>query len=134
MRAYMPLWLTNKELADPANQKFGQQQHWPVASDHDVFVSILDGSGQELGRITADVREATDAERIIALVKAHAAAPCDAQAAWKAAFAEAKNSQRRVWARVGGRYCGHCFTLTEWIDKHKAILEKEFVLFQSRLQ
>ena len=130
MSAYMPLWLTDKELSDPATQVFSQKLRWPAASDQHVFVSVVDGSGRELGRITGDARDANDSERIISLVKAHAPVPSDAQAAWQAAFAEAKSSHRRVWARVGGRYCGHCFRLTEWIDKHKAVLEKEFVLFK----
>jgi hypothetical protein len=44
------------------------------------------------------------------------------------ALAEAKRSNRRVWARVSGRYCGPCFKLARWLDDQHELLEKDYVM------
>ena len=60
----------------------------------------------------------------------HKPAKLDAQKKWDEAFAEAKRTNRKVWARLGGRYCGPCFLLARWLDEHREVLEKDYVMLK----
>ena len=46
------------------------------------------------------------------------------------AFEEARRTNRKVWARIGQRYCGPCFLLARWLDDHREILEKDYVMLK----
>jgi len=54
----------------------------------------------------------------------------DAKKKWEEAFAEAKASGRKVWVRVGQRYCGPCFRLTRWMDDQRDLLQKDYVMLK----
>ena len=49
---------------------------------------------------------------------------------WDEAFAKAKATDRKVWARISGRYCGPCFRLSRWLDDRKETLEKDYVFLK----
>ena len=49
---------------------------------------------------------------------------------WDEAFATARQTHRKVWVRVCERYCGPCFMLTRWLDDHKEMLERDYVLLK----
>ncbi len=69
-------------------------------------------------------------DKVVELVNKLAPSTKDAQENWKAALQEAAKSNRRVWVRLSGKNCGPCRLLTRWIDEHKAILDKEFVMLK----
>ena len=49
---------------------------------------------------------------------------------WDEAFAAAKQTNRKVWVRISQRYCGPCFMLARWLDDHKEIIERDYVLLK----
>ena len=49
---------------------------------------------------------------------------------WKEAFVNANATGRRVWVRLAQQYCGPCVKLDRWIDAHRGILEKDFVILR----
>ena len=54
----------------------------------------------------------------------------DAEETWRHAFADADATDRKVWARISGRYCGPCFQLTRWIDDQHGLLSKDYVFLK----
>jgi hypothetical protein len=90
----------------------------------------LDGSGAELGRIEIDLTTADAATKAEDFIRRHAPAQADATEKWDAAFAEAKRTRRKVWARVSQRYCGPCFRIARWLDDHRELLERDYVLLK----
>lgn len=95
-----------------------------------MFACALDVTGKELGRIVVDVSSADATAAAADFIRKHAPPQADAQAKWAAAFAEAKRSGRRVWARISQRYCGPCFRLSRWIDDHRELLERDYVMLK----
>ena len=47
-----------------------------------------------------------------------------------AALDEAGKTNRNVWLILGGSRCGPCFLLARWIDDHRELLEKDFVILK----
>jgi hypothetical protein len=104
-----------------------KEYNWPLPAEGHVVAFVCDATGKELGRLDVDTRTATAAEQAAEFVRRHSPPPADAQEKWNAAFAEAKRTNRRVWARVSQRYCGPCFMLSRWLDDHRTVLEKDYV-------
>ena len=69
-------------------------------------------------------------EQAARFVEKHSPPVVDAWQKWNDAFALAKKTNRRVWVRISQRYCGPCFQLSNWLDDHRTMLEKEFVLLK----
>jgi|GEM_PF-858361 len=128
--SFMDLRIRETDAADPATHQFIEVQAWPQPQRGDVFVCALDGTGKELGRATLDVRADDVQSQAAEFLRKYAPAPADAEAKWDAAFAEAKRSGRKVWARIGQRYCGPCFRLSRWLDENREQLERDYVLLK----
>ncbi len=118
-----------KELTDD-DRAFIASKDWDVPAANQIIVYALDADGQELGRLAVDAYDKQSPSAAAEFIAAHAPARQDASAAWDAALAEAKRTNRRVWARSSGRYCGPCFRLTRWLDEQRPLLEKDFVLIK----
>ncbi|MFO1007373.1 MAG: thioredoxin family protein, partial [Planctomycetaceae bacterium] len=54
----------------------------------------------------------------------------DAQAGFEAALAEAKKSGRRLWVRVAQTRTNSCFRFSFWLNEHKDVLAKDYVMFK----
>ena len=126
--SFLNLRLDEESLTKEADRKFAQSKNWPQPMPGKVFVSALDATGQELGRIELDAGQADAAAKAAEFLRKHAPPQADAQAKWDAAFAEAQRSGRRVWAHIGQRYCGPCFLLSRWMDDNRELLERDYVL------
>jgi hypothetical protein len=121
------LLIREQSLTSDADRKFAESKNWPQPTQGKVFVCALDSTGKELGRAVFDADQADAAAEFI---RKHAPAQADAQQKWDAAFAEARRSGRRVWARISQRYCGPCFLFSRWIDDHRELLERDYVLLK----
>lgn len=95
-----------------------------------ILASAIDSKGNELGRLELDISEEDAANAAVSFVNQHAPKQLDAEAKWKAAFEEAQDSQRVVWARISQRYCGPCFKMARWLDDNQELLSKDYVMLK----
>jgi hypothetical protein len=86
--------------------------------------------GNEVGRIDLEISQDGAADRAAEFVNQYAPPQLDAEQKWKKAFDEAKKSDRKVWACIGGRYCGPCFRLARWQDDHRDMLAQDYVMLK----
>ncbi|QDV44040.1 hypothetical protein Enr13x_39010 [Stieleria neptunia] len=126
--SFMQLHVTPDDLNDPRNRKFAEQMKWPSVSQGVVFVCAYDVNGKELTRSLFDAEDDQAASAADELIEQHAPDQQDAKLKWDKAFKLAIETDRRVWIRTGQRYCGPCFRLSRWIDDHREVLAKDFVL------
>ena len=120
---------------DKANLKqeeaeFIKDHHWQIPDKGRIFACVLDTAGKEVGRMEMDIAESDAEAKAAEFILKHKPAKLDAQMKWDEAFAEAKRTNRKVWARLGGRYCGPCFLLARWLDEHRDVLEKDYVMLK----
>jgi hypothetical protein len=113
-----------------ADAAFLKERNWPLPQPGRVFACAIDANGKELGRQEIDIANSGAAEEVANFIRQHAPPRQNAEEKWAAAFAEANRTNRRVWARVSGRYCGPCFLMTRWLDDQRALLEKDFVMLK----
>lgn len=113
-----------------ADLGFLKEKKWPLASQDRVFACAIDASGNELGRIDLEISQDGAADRAAEFVNQYAPPQLDAEQKWKKAFDEAKKSDRKVWACIGGRYCGPCFRLARWQDDHRDMLAQDYVMLK----
>ena len=128
--SYMNLRIRETDVTDEVARKFVESHDWPQPRRGDVFVCVLNGKGKELGRATLDTTADGVVPQVSEFLKTHVPAQADARAKWDAAFADASRSGRKVWARVGQRYCGPCFRFSRWLDDNREQLERDYVLLK----
>jgi hypothetical protein len=128
--SFMQLEIDGSDLADAAAAQFLKAKKWPAPRPRTVFAFALDSSGKELGRIEIDIAEGEAAAKAEAFIRKHAPPAADAKKKWAAAFAEAKRTNRKVWARVSQRYCGPCFLTARWLDDNREQLARDYVLLK----
>jgi hypothetical protein len=109
---------------------FVKEHKWNLPGDGRVVAHAIDGKGNELGRREFDVATEAAVESTADFLHRHAPPKVDGVEKWRKAFADAKRSHRRVWARIGQKYCGPCHALGRWIDDHRGLLEKDFVFLK----
>lgn len=128
VQGYFPFWL-DTTVVDERNQ---QQQlfdfrGWELPEPGNLLVAALDSRGKEVGRVVVAAKHELGRERLIAFMHEHEPTARDAHEAFAAAIAEAKESDRVVWAQYSQTTCLPCRKLSRWIDKHREVLEKDFV-------
>jgi hypothetical protein len=111
-------------------QELAQRQSWPLPNKGKIVVIVLDGKGTKLGVEEFDPNDKKAVEAADTLSMKYQPAKNDAKKKWEEAFAEAKASGRKVWVRVGQRYCGPCFRLTRWMDDQRDLLQKDYVMLK----
>jgi len=115
---------------DQADAEFARNRHWTIPAEGELTAIACNGAGTELGRETFDANDPADVDRAAAFLVQHAPAEVDADKAWEEAFALAKQTDRRVWVRISGRYCAPCFTFARWLDDHREVLNRDFVMLK----
>jgi beta-lactamase regulating signal transducer with metallopeptidase domain len=128
--SYMQMRFNTGASATEGGKAFVKAKNWPLPTDGNVVAIALDASGKELGQITIDISEGDANDQAARFVEKHSPPVFDAWQKWNEAFALAKKTNRRVWVRISQRYCGPCFRLNNWLDDHRTMLEKEFVLLK----
>ena len=116
--------------ADPEVAEFAKTKGWPVPEQGNVFACAIDADGNEIARIMLDSKASESPELAAQFVRQYAPKQVDAKKEWDEAFAEAKRTDRKVWARISGRYCGPCFRLARWLDDQKALLDQDYVFLK----
>lgn len=119
-----PDWLSPEDAA------FLRDRGFEAPGEGSVAAYAIGGDGERLGALTVDVGEAQAADTVADFIDRHAPPPVDARAKWDEAFAEARRSHRRVLVRVSQRFCPPCTQLSRWIDDHREILEKDYVMLK----
>jgi chemotaxis methyl-accepting protein methylase len=127
---YMQMRFNTGASATERGKAFVKAKNWPVPTDGSVVAIALDASGKELGQTTIDVSAGDANDQAARFVEKHSPAVVDARLKWAEAFELAKKTNRRVWVRISQRYCGPFFQLNNWLDDHRTMLEKEFVLLK----
>lgn len=126
---YMQLQVGTRELSADYNKAFVDRLQLPTATQG-VFACAYDIEGVELGRIQVDPAASDAAASIFQFIERHGPSQKDAETKWNEAFQQAKEKGQHVWVSVGHRYCAPCFKLNRWIDDHREILVKDFVLLK----
>lgn len=117
--------------AAPDRKEYFASHNWAFPAKDAAFLVALDGEGKELGRLSVDLTdEPTAAKEVTAFLKQNRTPQVNAQAGFEAALAEAKKSGRRLWVRVGQTRYGSCFRFSYWLDEHKDVLAKDYVMFK----
>ncbi len=128
--SFLNLRVREDDTADEGTRRFIESRNWPQPERGIVFACALDGTGKELGRIALDTRSADVDVQAAEFQQEHAPPQADGEEKWNAAFAEAERSGRKVWARIGQRYCGPCFRLSRWLDDNRELLERDYVFLK----
>ena len=127
--SYMQLQADLGEVLAEMNTDFIERHNLSSAISG-VFAVSYDLEGKELGRIHIDPEAVDAAETAYGFIERYAPAQQDAEAKWDEAFRQAKEQNKRVWVRTSQRYCGPCFMLSRWIDDHREVIEKDFVVLK----
>ena len=107
-----------------------KQRGWPLPAAGQVTAIAMNAEGQELARAIIEVANPQAKDEAARFVEAHLPPPVDAKQKWEAAFALAKQTNRRVWVRISQRYCEPCHVLNRWLDEHRETLDREFVMLK----
>lgn len=124
------LVLVNPDLLSDADAAFLKERNWELPAEGHVVAYAIDADGKELERLEVDARDKNAVAEAAEFIHRHALPKADAAEKWDEAFAEAKQSNRRVWVRVSQRYCGPCFRLARWLDDQHELLEKDYVMLK----
>jgi hypothetical protein len=107
---------------------FWESRSLPHPEQGQIQAVAYDGVGQVLEQISVRVDDANFMPLVDAFMHRTRPPQQDAEQKWTAAFAEAKRSNRKVWVRISQRYCQPCHLLAKWMDDHRALLERDYVL------
>ena len=124
----LPVVATDQQTDDSGESQLLKKYGLSMPNANEVLAVALDCNGIELGRSTIDVNDEDAKAKATDFHKKHAPKVLEAKKEWATAFAEAKESGRRVWVRTGTRYCGPCFRLSRWFDEQRSLLDKDFVM------
>lgn len=127
---YMQIRIDTGDSLSDLSRNYLVTRNWPTPSVGTVAAIALDGDGKELGRTNFEVATSDAKAKATTFVETHLPPVVDARQKWEDAFELAKKTNRRVWIRVSQRYCGPCHLLNRWLDDHRELLEKEFVMLK----
>ena len=117
--------------AAPDHKEYFTSHNWTFPAKDAAFLVALNGEGKELGRLSVDLKdEPAAAKEVTAFLKKNRLPQMDAQAGFEAALAEARKSGRRLWGRVAQTRTNSCFRFSFWLDEHKDVLAKDYVMFK----
>ena len=128
--SYMQMRFKAGPSASEQGLAYIKQRGWPLPAAGQVTAIAMNAAGQELARAIIDVADPKAKDEAARFVEAHLPPPVDAKQKWEAAFALAKQTNRRVWVRISQRYCEPCHVLNRWLDEHRETLDKEFVMLK----
>lgn len=123
---FMQLKIDKAELEKAVHKDFIANLDWDSSTG--VKAVVYSGEGKVLGRQDFDPAEDASSGLAFRFVEDLQPQAKDALAKWENASKIAAKENKLVWIRTGSRYCGPCFRLSRWLDDHKEVLEKDFVL------
>lgn len=130
---YLPFVVDPEGKNDPETPPWLAKQHWTAPKENELRAIAIDGKGGELGQLSLQVPESTGAkrsnrEKILVFVAKHRIQQQDAREKLNQAIEDARASNRRVWAKVSGTRCGPCIRMSNWLETHRGLIDKAFVL------
>jgi hypothetical protein len=129
--SFMPIMTSlDAKSLEPADAAFLQERKWPLPQKGHVVAIALDDQGKELGRLDTEIKRPNAAVEVAEFLHHNCPATEDAEAKWKVAFAEAKQSNRRVWVRLCQRTYSPCLQLARWLDDERELLNKDYVILK----
>ena len=128
--SYMQVRLNTGSNGNAQSVAYATEKQWPIPPAGSVAAVAMDAKGNELGRAMIVVSSDTAKGEAATFVESHLPPVVDGDQKWKEAFALARQTNRRVWVRISGRYCGPCVLLSRWLDDHGDLLAKEFVMLK----
>ena len=90
-----------------------------IEPDGTLIASADEQAVSEEGRISK--------RKLTTLLAAHTLAPLNAEVVLRDALAQAKKENKRVFLQETATWCGPCWLLSEYLDKHRTIWEKDFI-------
>lgn len=127
-RLYASFMHLHLNTTDEQTAGFLSKHGLPTPTGNQILAVCYNENGGELKCQIFEIDDPNAEVQADDLINASAPPKQDAHKKWAAAFEEAKKSNRRVWARTSQRFCGPCITMSRWIEQHKSILEKDFVM------
>jgi hypothetical protein len=115
---------------EPTDATFLKERKWPLPQEGHVTAIALDDQGKELARLDTDIKRPNAAFEVADFLHHQAPATADAEAKWNAAFAEAKQTNRRVWVHLCQRTYSPSLHLARWLDDERELLNKDYVMLK----
>ena len=129
---YFPVNNSSEAPSDiPGQREFFAAHDWSIPEKHSLFLAVLDQDGKEVARTTLKLGDPQAAANEVAkFLNANQTPRRDAMADFEAALAEAKRTNRLVWASVSQTRGKQCFGLLSWFHSNAEVLSKDYVLFK----
>ncbi|HQR06037.1 MAG TPA: hypothetical protein PLN21_04400 [Gemmatales bacterium] len=126
-----PLTVTTAQLdSDEADKKEFTSRGWSQPKPGEVMLIAISPEGKDLGTLTVQIKDKEAAGRMKDFLGKFEPAHSSAAKAIKQAVEEAKQTNRSLLLQLGGLRCGPCYLFARWIDKHRADIEKDFVVLK----
>ena len=90
----------------------------------------MDENEKIIGMLSIKVGSNEAIEETAEFQRTHSASQVDAEMKWSVAFELAKGTDRKVFAKIGQRYCGPCFLLARWMDDQRDLFDKDYVILR----
>jgi uncharacterized GH25 family protein len=111
-------------------KKFLSRSDAPSFSVDDTTFAIVDTEGHLVVATTAKKLwpdKSMDAKALTAFLKQHLPPMPDAQKRLSDALAQARRENKRVLVEESAAWCGWCHVLAKYLDKHRSLVEKDYV-------
>lgn len=117
----------DRPLAQVIASRLGQ--NLPEA-ESEFLILTTDAEGQllEVSRSSDLLSEGViDKQQVLALLKKRTQPPLDAQQLYDEALAQAKRENKRVILQETATWCGPCWMLSRFLNKHRAIWDRDYI-------
>jgi hypothetical protein len=130
--SYMPLVVSSADASkDSSAADFAREQNSQLPVSKGIFLAAVDANGRVLGAFTLQGdKSGGDAAAARAFVARHQPPPHDAAESFATALAQAAASNRNVLIQGSGPRCIPCVGLTRWIETHRGLLARDYVLLK----
>ncbi|MEM7456722.1 MAG: thioredoxin family protein [Planctomycetota bacterium] len=125
---YQPIVLSPADLEGSHDEVLLSERGWEMPAGTSFRLIAIGPDGNDIGTAVVDSEDEMLSVNVHRFLNEHRIEQRDARMKFDDALAEAKATERKVWAVVGGPRCYPCILLAEWMEEHKAILEKDFVI------
>lgn len=123
---YLPLIVEAGQLR--AEKVHAANLGWPLPAAGQVALVAIDRSEQVVASVVIDTGTSHAQAAAREFLTQSGPPVLDAQALLVDARSAAQASGRRVWLVLGGPRCGPCFRLAAWMDDHRELLAKDYVI------
>jgi hypothetical protein len=116
--------------AEPAKKLAAKFQQSLDEENSKFLLLVVDAQGKWIDALTAKGLSngtAIDQKKVLAFLKKHTEKPLDARKLFAEALAQAKRENKRVILQETATWCGPCWLLSRFLDKHRGVWEGDYV-------